>query len=92
MNIRQATQNYEAWLGSRIPLIPADITLKHQHGPKPIPIFSGDVLPLGPAMAGNLCGTASAPMVLSVGDLHVENFGTWRECGRPSDLGYQRFR
>ena len=30
MNILQATKNYEAWLGGRIPLIPADIALKHQ--------------------------------------------------------------
>ena len=29
MNIEKATQNYEAWLGKRIILLPADLKRKH---------------------------------------------------------------
>ena len=36
--------------------------------------------------------SARAPKALAVGDLHVENFGTWRDIEGRLDLGHQRFR
>ena len=30
MEIKQATRGYEAWLGKRITLLPADVELKHR--------------------------------------------------------------
>ena len=35
---------------------------------------------------------ASAPTVLAVGDLHTQNFGTWRDTEGTADLGHQRLR
>ncbi len=36
MDIHQATEAYETWLGKRLMLIPADLELKHQQiGRKP---------------------------------------------------------
>ena len=34
----------------------------------------------GSALGGRLADTGRGPQVLSVGDLHVENFGTWRNA------------
>jgi uncharacterized protein (DUF2252 family) len=80
MNVIEATSRYEAWLGRFMPLVRADIEEKHRR------------MRLGPfrfmratfyrwcqqwrAVAGD---AARATPVLAVGDLHLENFGTWRD-------------
>src|ERR1700683_4150412 len=80
MKIAKATQDYEAWLGKRIILVPADLKRKHA-------AMAQDVFPflratfyrwmqLWPEVAAE---ENRAPKVLAVGDLHVENFGTWRD-------------
>jgi len=80
MKIHKATQSYEAWLAKRITLLPGDLRLKHA-------AMAQDVFPflratfyrwmqLWPAVCP---AESSAPQVLAVGDLHVENFGTWRD-------------
>ena len=81
MNIQQATEQYEAWLGSRITLIPADVELKHQRmAESPFPFLRATFyrwVQRWPEVCPDL---AAAPVVLSVGDLHIENFGTWRDA------------
>ena len=80
MNITTATRNYEAWLGKRITLLPADLKRKHA-------AMAEDVLPFLRAtfyrwmqLWTEKCAAENrAPKVLAVGDLHVENFGTWRD-------------
>ncbi len=80
MNIVKATRNYEAWLAKYIPLLPADLQRKHR-------AMAQDVFPFLRAtfyrwmqLWPEACpGEARAPRVLAVGDLHVENFGTWRD-------------
>lgn len=80
MTIHEATRQYEAWLGGHTPLVQADLALKHRE-------MAGGLFPflratfyrwmqLWPAVCSDL---AKAPSVLAVGDLHVENFGTWRD-------------
>ena len=80
MNIQQATERYEAWLASRITSIPADVERKHQRMTEsPFPFLRATFyrwVQLWPVVCPDL---AAAPEVLSVGDLHVENFGTWRD-------------
>jgi hypothetical protein len=80
MNIKRATKNYEAWLGKRITLLPEDIERKHA-------AMKLDVFPFLRATFyrwmqrwPEVCADENrAPKVLAVGDLHVENFGTWRD-------------
>jgi uncharacterized protein (DUF2252 family) len=80
MKITKATQSYEAWLGKRITLLPADLNRKHA-------AMAQDVFPFLRAtfyrwmqLWPEVCASESrAPKVLAVGDLHVENFGTWRD-------------
>jgi hypothetical protein len=81
LDIEQATQGYEAWLGNRITLIPADLKLKHQRMAEgPFPFLRATFyrwVQRWPEVCPEL---AAAPAVLSVGDLHIENFGTWRDA------------
>jgi hypothetical protein len=80
MDIIKATSAYEAWLRRRIPLIDADLRVKHQRmAQSPYPFLRATFyrwVQLWPQVCPDL---ATTPAVLGVGDLHVENFGTWRD-------------
>jgi len=80
MNVVKATARYERWLAARTPLIKADLRLKHQQMALAIfPFLRATFyrwLQIWPDVCPSL---AKAPRVLAVGDLHVENFGTWRD-------------
>ena len=80
MNIRKATQRYEDWLGRRLRLLEPDLQIKHeQMRSAPFPFFRATFYRWAQTW-GQICGAAAkAPRVLAVGDLHVENFGTWRD-------------
>jgi len=80
MGIRQATALYEAWLGKRLRLIAKDLKLKHAAmRSAPFPFLRATYYRWAQTWA-DVCGDAArAPQVLAVGDLHVENFGTWRD-------------
>jgi hypothetical protein len=81
MNCKKATKAYEAWLGKQTPIVAADLRLKHQK-------MTGDVFSFMRATfyrwlelwLERCTDVAKAPNVLAVGDLHVENFGTWRDA------------
>ena len=81
MNIVAATSAYETWAGKRIDLVPADLTLKHQMmASAPFPFLRGTFYRWAVTWAEICPELALAPTVLAVGDLHVENFGTWRDA------------
>ena len=83
MQITDATRHYEAWLAQQTSIVPADLTAKHQAMAAPHAVFPFlratfyRWLQLWLATCPEL---ATAPPVLAVGDLHVENFGTWRDA------------
>src|SRR5260370_17940888 len=78
--IIEATFEFEKWLGAQLPIIRQDLRLKHQFmAEAAFPFFRATFyrwLQLWPEVCGQL---AKAPKVLAVGDLHIENFGTWRD-------------
>jgi hypothetical protein len=80
MNIVKATRRFEQWLGRHTPLVKLDLGLKHQHMAEAVfPFLRATFyrwMQLWPEVCRDL---AKAPRVLAVGDLHVENFGTWRD-------------
>ena len=80
MNIVDATREYEAWAGARICLLPGDLKAKHRFmAERPFPFLRATFyrwMQLWPEVCPEL---ARAPTVLAVGDLHIENFGTWRD-------------
>ncbi len=80
MNIRKATTLYEQWLGSFTPLIAPDLDFKHQQMATGAFPFLRSTFYRWMQVWPDVCHElATAPTVLSVGDLHVENFGTWRD-------------
>jgi Uncharacterized protein conserved in bacteria (DUF2252) len=80
MNIFKATADFERWLADRLPIIRQDIALKHTHMAEAVfPFFRATFyrwIQLWPEVCHDL---AKAPILLAIGDLHVENFGTWRD-------------
>src|SRR5213593_1672051 len=80
IGIVAATTRYEAWLAERIPLVKPDLELKHHAMSAGIFPFLRATFYRWAARWRALVGdVAAAPQVLAVGDLHVENFGTWRD-------------
>jgi hypothetical protein len=79
-SIVEATSSLERWAGQQVSLIPSDLALKHQHmAEAAFPFLRATFYrwaQLWPLLCPEL---AKAPQVLVVGDLHVENFGTWRD-------------
>jgi Uncharacterized protein conserved in bacteria (DUF2252) len=75
-----ATFEFEKWLSAQLPIIRQDLRLKHQFmAEAEFPFFRATFyrwLQLWPEICDAL---AKAPKVLAVGDLHIENFGTWRD-------------
>jgi Uncharacterized protein conserved in bacteria (DUF2252) len=81
MGVRESTRDYENWLARTIPLVRADLDRKHRlMAADPFSFLRATFYrwaQLWPEVCREL---AQAPAVLSVGDLHVENFGTWRDA------------
>jgi len=80
MNIAKATKRYEQWLGKKIRLIRADLDHKHAAMAQDSFSFLRATFYRWMQLWTELCHECiQAPQVLAVGDLHVENFGTWRD-------------
>jgi hypothetical protein len=81
MNIVAATKAYEAWARRRIGLIDADIALKHRRMREGTFPFLRATFYRWCTLYREACPElAAAPRILAVGDLHIENFGTWRDA------------
>ena len=81
MNIQQATKQFEAWMAGHIRLLKRDLAVKHTLMARDAFSFLRATFYRWIQLFPALCpGSARAPRVLAVGDLHVENFGTWRDA------------
>ena len=80
MDIEESTRRYEEWLGKQTALYPPHLKLKHDLMREGVfPFFRATFyhwIQVWPEICSEL---VAAPKVLSIGDLHVENFGTWRD-------------
>ncbi len=80
MSICQATKSYESWLGKQLPIVEGDLRDKHQLLEEDPFSFLRGTFYRWLQRFPELCPEAwQAPKVLAVGDLHVANFGTWRD-------------
>jgi uncharacterized protein (DUF2252 family) len=80
MRIQKATKKYEAWLAKNLTIVPVDLALKHTRMAADMFEFLRATFYRWMQVWPQVCpDLARAPWVLAVGDLHVENFGTWRD-------------
>jgi hypothetical protein len=79
-DIVYATSNFEKWASRHVKLIRSDVVLKHRNmALAAFPFLRATFYrwaELWPMVCPEL---TRAPQVLAVGDLHIENFGTWRD-------------
>ena len=79
-SIVAATADFERWTAKQLTIVRGDLLLKHKLMARAVFPFLRSTFyrwaQLWPAVCSEL---ARAPQVLAVGDLHVENFGTWRD-------------
>ena len=80
MNIFEASQDFEQWLAKRLPVVRRDVALKHAlMAQAPFPFFRATFYLWLQRWHESCQEVTKAPVVLGVGDLHIENFGTWRD-------------
>ncbi len=82
MDIHASTNGYERWLAGHMRLVAADLALKHAR-------MRAAIFPFMRATFYRWCqvwrqlavdvDAGAATRVMAVGDLHLENFGTWRD-------------
>lgn len=81
MKIFRSTREYENWLGSQLNLVDSAIQQKHKNMASDPFIFLRATFyrwaQIFPDICKNLC---KGPSILAIGDLHIENFGTWRDA------------
>lgn len=81
MDVTEATHAYERWLERQLPLVRADLAFKHRLMAENVFSFLRATFYRWAQVWPGACRElARAPAVLAVGDLHVENFGTWRDA------------
>lgn len=78
--IQESTLAYEKWIGRYLTLLPTDLEAKHHAMAQGVFPFLRATFYRWMERWPVVCPSeAKAPPVLAVGDLHVENFGTWRD-------------
>lgn len=81
-DIVTATKHYEAWLATYTGLQADEVRYKHAQmalKADAFPFFRGTYYRWAEVWPELCPESQSAPVVLAVGDLHLENFGTWRD-------------
>jgi hypothetical protein len=79
-DIVYATADFEKWAARHVKLIHSDVVLKHRYMASAAFPFLRATFYRWAQWWPILCPElARAPRVLAVGDLHIENFGTWRD-------------
>jgi hypothetical protein len=82
-SIVESTHDYEVWLGAQIPLVTDDLAAKHTSmGDKRnvLPFFRATFYRWAEQFPRCCPEAMEAPSVLGVGDVHLDNFGTWRDA------------
>src|ERR1051326_9354069 len=81
MNIVKATRKFEDWLNLHTHIIKDNIKFKHKEMASAAFPFLRATFYRWVQVWPEICDEiAKTPRVIAVGDLHVENFGTWRDA------------
>ena len=80
---QQATERYLHWLGTKVTLVPKEVDKRHSRIAESTPFeFLRATFYRWAQWWPEVCEDLhrqDVPLVLGVGDLHAENFGTWRD-------------
>jgi hypothetical protein len=82
-NIHRSTRDYEAWLRKQLDgdIVKKDLAEKHERMTKDPFVFLRATYWRWAETILEVCpDLGDAPAVLAVGDIHLENFGTWRDA------------
>lgn len=92
MKIVKATSLFEDWVKSFITIVPADLDAKHQMMADDEFAFLRATFYRWAQVFPALCpDLQKAPIVNSIGDLHVEQYSTWRDLEARLILGIADF-
>ena len=81
MSFVKDNKAYEAWLARQCDVVRKDVKYKHKRMEKNAFVFLRATYFRWARKIGDWCpDLMDAPQVLAVGDLHLENFGTWRDA------------
>jgi uncharacterized protein (DUF2252 family) len=81
LDLLEATKEYEGWVARHIPLVREDLDLKHKRmAEAAFPFLRATFYRWVQLWRETCADLATGPEVLAVGDLHIENFGTWRDA------------
>ncbi len=81
-NIKQSVRTYESWMRKELghELVEKDLVRKHEKmAASPFYFLRGTFWRWAETILEVCPDLKSAPVVLAVGDIHLENFGTWRD-------------
>lgn len=80
MDVIKATAAYEKWMRGKVAVVEADLRRKHAAMADNLFAFFRATFYRWAALWPEICPDLDrAPVLRAVGDLHVENFGTWRD-------------
>ena len=80
MNIHQSTSSYEKWVASHISVDRNALAFKHRQMALGLfPFLRATFYRWMQIWRETVDEVGRAPRLLAVGDLHIENFGTWRD-------------
>lgn len=80
MDIKEATVNYEAWMRRCGLIVHGELVHKHARMRRnPFEFFRATYYHWAQLWPQVCAESKRAPMVLSVGDLHIDSYGTWRD-------------
>ena len=81
MSILEDTEEYESWLRTQCKVVEKDLDHKHERMRKNPFVFLRATYYRWARRVEKICSElADAPSTLCVGDIHLENFGTWRDA------------
>ncbi len=81
MSFRDDNAAYETWLATQCDVVAEDIKAKHKlMKDSPFMFLRATYFRWAKKIVKLCPEPADAPRVLSIGDLHLENFGTWRDA------------
>lgn len=79
-DIVTTTRRYEAWIARQVSPVAEDLAFKHaQMATTPFRFLRGSFYRWAQSWPVVCPSLATAPQVLAVGDLHIDNFSTWRD-------------